>query len=178
MVVLNSKGGENLLGAGDLLAISPQIAGTQRLQALLIDPPNISQVSTPSQPVQSQFNDEEVQQEDEPVSPEISLLETEPEAEEIDEVTERKKLFDKAVERVAEICRGKQGDVLKARELNNRVSEIRQLFPKGSAYSLPEAIRDFIFPEVIRQYPDIKPIGEGSELGIFYDLDETSGLER
>ncbi len=187
MVVLNQTGGENLLGAGDLLAISPQIAGTQRLQALLIETPgsdpisqataptNTTQVSAPSQPVQPEPDDEE---DEEPVSTAVETCETEPEAEEIDEVSERKKLFDKAVERVAEICRGKQGDVLKARELNNRVSEIRQLFPKGSAYSLPDAIRDFIFPEVIRQYPDIKPIGEGSELGIFYDLDETSGLER
>jgi hypothetical protein len=57
------------------------------------------------------------------------------------------------------------------------VSEIRQLFPKGAAYSLPDAIRDFIFPEVVRQHPDIKLFGSGIELGIFYDLDESDRLE-
>lgn len=181
MVVLNSKGGENLLGAGDLLIISPQIAGTQRLQALLIETPVLSpnlQASSPTTqsepPVQTEPDDEE---DKEPVSTAVETCETEPEASESDEVTERKKLFDKAIERVAEICRSKQGDVLKARDLNNRVSEIRQLFPKGAAYSLPDAIRDFIFPEVVRQHPDIKLFGSGIELGIFYDLDESDRLE-
>jgi len=181
MVVLNSKGGENLLGAGDLLIISPQIAGTQRLQALLIETPVLSpnlQASSPTtqpaQPVQTEPGDEE---DKDPVSTAVETCETEPEADENDEVTERKKLFDKAIKRVAEICRSKQGDVLKARDLNNRVSEIRQLFPKGAAYSLPDAIRDFIFPEVVRQHPDIKLFGSGSELGIFYDLDESDRLE-
>ncbi|HEY9795856.1 MAG TPA: FtsK/SpoIIIE domain-containing protein [Leptolyngbyaceae cyanobacterium] len=181
MVVLNSKGGENLLGAGDLLIISPQIAGTQRLQALLIETPVLSPnlqapapTTQPKPPVQTEPGDEE---DKEQVSTAVETCETEPEADEILEVTERKKLFDKAIERVAEICRSKQGDVLKARDLNNRVSEIRQLFPKGSTYSLPDAIRDFIFPEVVRQHPDIKLFGSGSELGIFYDLDESNGLE-
>lgn len=181
MVVLNSKGGENLLGAGDLLIISPQIAGTQRLQALLIETPVLSPIlqapaptTQSAQPVQTEPDDEE---DKDPISTALETCETEPEADENDEVTERKKLFDKAIERVAEICRSKQGDVLKARDLNNRVSEIRQLFPKGSTYSLPDAIRDFIFPEVVRQHPDIKLFGSGSELGIFYDLDESDRLE-
>ena len=181
MVVLNSKGGENLLGAGDLLIISPQILGPQRLQALLIETPVLSpnlQASSPTtqpaQPVQTEPDDEE---DKDPVSTAGETCETEPEASESDEVTERKKLFDKAIERVAEICRSKKGDVLKARDLNNRVSEIRQLFPKGAAYSLPDAIRDFIFPEVVRQHPDIKLFGSGIELGIFYDLDESDRLE-
>jgi hypothetical protein len=181
MVVLNSKGGENLLGAGDLLIISPQIAGTQRLQALLIETPVLStnlQASSPTTqsepPVQTEPDNEE---DKDPVSTAGETCETEQKASESDEVTERKKLFDKAIERVAEICRSKQGDVLKARDLNNRVSEIRQLFPKGSTYSLPDAIRDFIFPEVVRQHPDIKLFGSGIELGIFYDLDESDRLE-
>ncbi len=181
MVVLNATGGENLLGAGDLLAISPQIAGTQRLQALLIETPILeatSQATTPTpqppQPVQSESDEDENEA---PVSAAVPSFETEPEVLEIDEVTERKKLFDKAVERVAEICRSKQGDVLKARDLNNRVSEIRQLFPKGASYSQMDAIRDFIFPEVTRRYTDIKPFGSGSELGIYCDLDDASRLE-
>jgi hypothetical protein len=181
MVVLKSKGGENLLGAGDLLIISPQILGTQRLQALLIETPVLSpnlQASSPTtQPAQSVQTEPGDEEDKEPVSTAGETCETEPEASEIDEVTERKKLFDKAIERVAEICRSKQGDVLKARDLNNRVSEIRQLFPKGAAYSLPDAIRDFIFPEVVRQHPNIKLFGSGIELAIFYDLDESDRLE-
>lgn len=180
MVVLNATGGENLLGAGDLLVLSPQISGTQRLQALLIETPILestsqatastktNQVSASSQSVQPEPDEDENV---EAVSAAVPTSETEPEASEIDEIAERKRLFDRAVERVAEICRSKQGDVLKARDLNNRVSEIRQLFPKGASYSQMDAIRDFIFPEVIRQHPDIKPFGEGSELGIYCNLD-------
>ena len=174
MVVLNSKGGENLLGAGDLLIISPQIAGTQRLQALLIETPVLSPTTQSVKPVQNEPVDEE---DKEPIAPAVETCETEPEASESDEVTKRKKLFNKAIERVAEICRKNKGEVLKARDLNNRVNEIIQLFPKGSTYSLPDAIRDFIFPEVVRQHPDIKLFGAGRELGIFYDLDESDRLK-
>jgi hypothetical protein len=155
MVVLNATGGENLLGAGDLLAISPQIAGTQRLQALLIETPSISsttpQESTPTLPVKPKLNEENepsVEGENSELSPE-----------------QKKELFDEAIERVADLCRKKNGDVLKARELKKRVAPLRKLGIEENA----DAIREYVFPEICRRFPDIKPIGEGNELGIFYE---------
>jgi hypothetical protein len=74
-------------------------------------------------------------------------------------------LFDEAIERVAELCRRKKGDVLKARELKRRIAPLRQLGIEENA----EAIREYVFPEVCRRFPDIKQMGEGSELGIFYE---------
>lgn len=155
MVVLNSTGGENLLGAGDLLAISPQIAGTQRLQALFIETPSISsptpQESTPTQSVKPKLNEE-----DEPgVEAENSGLTPE----------QKKELFDEAIERVADLCRKKRGDVLKARDLKKRVAPLRKLGIEENA----EAIREYVFPEVCRRFPDIKQMGEGSERGIYYE---------
>ncbi len=154
MVVLNATGGENLLGAGDLLAISPQIARTQRLQALLIETPDISSpvphASTLNQPVKPKLDEE-----DKPsVEIETSLT---PE--------QKKELFDEAIERVAELCRRKKGDVLKARELKRRIAPLRQLGIEENA----EAIREYVFPEICRRFPNIKQMGEGSELGIFYE---------
>ena len=151
MVVLNATGGENLLGAGDLLAISPQISGTQRLQSLLIEPPDSFQVSTSSPPVNSQV-DEEKNRENYADETELSPK-------------EKKELFDEAIERVASLCRKKNGDVLKARDLKRRIAPLRQLGIEENA----EAIREYVFPEVCRRFPDIKQIGEGSELGIFYE---------
>ncbi len=155
MVVLNATGGENLLGAGDLLAISPQIAGTQRLQALFIETPSISsptpQESTPTQSVKAKLNEE-----DEPgVEAENSGLTPE----------QKKELFDEAIERVADLCRKKRGDVLKARDLKKRVAPLRKLGIEENA----DAIREYVFPEVCRRFPDIKQMGEGSERGIYYE---------
>jgi hypothetical protein len=163
MVVLNATGGENLLGAGDLLAISPQIAGTQRLQALLIETPSISsttpQESTPTLPVKPKLNEENepsVEGENSELSPE-----------------QKKELFDEAIERVADLCRKKNGDVLKARELKKRVAPLRKLGIEENA----DAIREYVFPEICRRFPDIKPIGEGNELGIFYEEIEDANTD-
>ena len=154
-IILNQKGGNNLLGSGDLLATSPQISGTQRLQGLHIPKEELGGYLKERNPPSESITETETQSKTSPTpTPEIELT---PE--------QKKELFDEAIERVAELCRKKKGDVLKARDLKKRIAPLRKLGIEENA----NAIREYIFPEICRRFPDIKPIGEGTELGISYE---------